>query len=192
MSWKTLCEARVSDYVCLRFWPAFNLADLALAAGAIGTLILLLFAVRNGIVTWAQSPIPAASKGFPRFFRIVGYSINSYKLFLCVGIYVGTLATAALASLSGLSPLRVGIAAMSCALAGLIGARLYYLLVNAPFYLRQRSLAALWESSAGGWSLFGSLLTLVPVSFAAAAWLHIPRLSCGITWRSVCSLAALG
>lgn len=37
----------VSDYVCLRFWPAFNLADLALAAGAIGTLTELLIAVRG-------------------------------------------------------------------------------------------------------------------------------------------------
>jgi signal peptidase II len=37
----------VSDYVCLRFWPAFNLADLALAAGAIGSLITLLIAVRG-------------------------------------------------------------------------------------------------------------------------------------------------
>jgi len=34
----------VSDYVCLRFWPAFNFADLALAAGAIGTL--------SELVTW--------------------------------------------------------------------------------------------------------------------------------------------
>jgi signal peptidase II len=42
----------VSDYVCLRFWPAFNLADLALAAGAIGTFAELLIAMRgNGIVT---------------------------------------------------------------------------------------------------------------------------------------------
>jgi signal peptidase II len=35
----------VSDYVCLRFWPAFNLADVALATGAVGILISLLFAV---------------------------------------------------------------------------------------------------------------------------------------------------
>lgn len=28
----------VSDYVCLGFWPTFNLADLALTVGAIGTL----------------------------------------------------------------------------------------------------------------------------------------------------------
>jgi lipoprotein signal peptidase len=32
----------VSDFVCLRFWPPFNLADLALTAGAIGTLKELL------------------------------------------------------------------------------------------------------------------------------------------------------
>ena len=54
----------------------------------------------------------AIDQGFPRFFRINGYAVNSYKFFLCVGIYVGTLATAALASFSGLSPLRVGLAAM--------------------------------------------------------------------------------
>lgn len=32
----------VTDYVCVRFWPAFNLADVALAAGAIGIVIELL------------------------------------------------------------------------------------------------------------------------------------------------------
>jgi len=36
----------ISDYICLRFWPAFNLADLALAAGAIGTITELLMAGR--------------------------------------------------------------------------------------------------------------------------------------------------
>jgi phosphatidylglycerol---prolipoprotein diacylglyceryl transferase len=116
----------------------------------------------------------AANTGFPRFFRIAGYSVNSYKFFLCVGIYVGTLATAALAKSSGLSPLRIGLAAMICALVGLIGARVYYLLVRAPFYLRQRSLTALWDSNEGGWSLFGWPLAIIPVSFAAAAWLDTP------------------
>src|SRR5262245_15853875 len=94
----------------------------------------------------------AANPGFPRFFRIGGYSLNSYKFFLCVGIYVGTLATAALASTSGLSPLAVGVAAMGCALLGLIGARVYFLLVHARTYLRRGSSRALWDSSAGGWS----------------------------------------
>jgi signal peptidase II len=40
-SWR----GRVSDYICLRFWPAFNLADLALTAGAIGVVVALLTAM---------------------------------------------------------------------------------------------------------------------------------------------------
>jgi len=32
----------VSDYVCLGFWPTFNLADLALTVGAIGTVLKIL------------------------------------------------------------------------------------------------------------------------------------------------------
>ena len=44
---ETSLRGAVSDYVCLRFWPAFNLADLALAAGAIGALFNLLMVVRG-------------------------------------------------------------------------------------------------------------------------------------------------
>jgi lipoprotein signal peptidase len=36
----------VTDYVCLRFWPAFNLADVALTAGAVGVVAALATAVR--------------------------------------------------------------------------------------------------------------------------------------------------
>ena len=36
----------VSDYVCLRFWPAFNLADVAITAGAVGVAYELIAAVR--------------------------------------------------------------------------------------------------------------------------------------------------
>ena len=28
----------ISDYICLRFWPAFNLADVAITVGAIGVI----------------------------------------------------------------------------------------------------------------------------------------------------------
>jgi signal peptidase II len=37
----------VSDYVCLRFWPPFNLADLALTTGALGIFTELLIALRG-------------------------------------------------------------------------------------------------------------------------------------------------
>jgi signal peptidase II len=35
----------ITDYVCLRFWPAFNLADLALTAGATGLVGKLLIVI---------------------------------------------------------------------------------------------------------------------------------------------------
>jgi hypothetical protein len=36
----------ITDYICLRFWPAFNLADLALAVGTIGMISELLVTMR--------------------------------------------------------------------------------------------------------------------------------------------------
>ena len=37
----------VSDYVCLRFWPAFNLADMAITVGFIGTALAVLITVKD-------------------------------------------------------------------------------------------------------------------------------------------------
>jgi hypothetical protein len=31
-------SGRIADYICLPFWPAFDLADVAITAGAIGTV----------------------------------------------------------------------------------------------------------------------------------------------------------
>jgi lipoprotein signal peptidase len=36
----------ITDYICLRFWPAFNLADLALTAGALGIIAELVIVTR--------------------------------------------------------------------------------------------------------------------------------------------------
>ena len=119
----------------------------------------------------------AARTGFPRFFTFAGYPINSYIVFLSVGICVGTLTTAALADSSGLPPLRIGLAATISALAGLIGARLYHVLIHAPVYFKSGSPRALWDTTAGGMGVFGALLTFVPVSFAAAAVIDIPAVA---------------
>ena len=112
--------------------------------------------------------------GFPRFFTIAGHPVNAYKVFLCVGICVGTLTTAAKADASGLSPLSIGLAAMASALAGLIGARAYHVLVYARAYFASRSPRALWDARTGGMSVFGALLTFVPASYAAAKLAGIP------------------
>ena len=101
---------------------------------------------------------------FPRYFKIGGAWINSYKVLLIVGIYVGSLTAAALAQSQGRSPLRVGLGAMTCALIGLIGARVYHVLVYASLYLTARSRHLLWDVERGGWSVFGALITFVPAS----------------------------
>lgn len=36
---ETSFRGRISDYICLRFWPAFNLADVAITVGALGVLV---------------------------------------------------------------------------------------------------------------------------------------------------------
>ena len=40
-------HGRVSDYVCLRFWPAFNLADVAITVGAIGVVLEMLMSMKD-------------------------------------------------------------------------------------------------------------------------------------------------
>lgn len=120
-------------------------------------------------------PRLALRVGFPRFFNIAGTPINSYKVFLIVGLYAGTLASAAVAERSGLSPLRVGLGAVTCGIAGLIGARVYYVLVNAREYLgAARSSGALWDSARGGWSVFGALITFVPAALGVARLIDLP------------------
>jgi phosphatidylglycerol:prolipoprotein diacylglycerol transferase len=115
-----------------------------------------------------------SSMGFPRYFTVAAYPVNSYKVFLSVGICVGTFATAALAQSCGLSALRVGLAAMAAALAGLIGARIFHVLLHASAYFQSGPPRSLWDTRTGGLSVFGALLTFVPVSFAAAALVQIP------------------
>ena len=36
---ETSLRGSIDDYVCLRFWPAFNLADVALTVGALGMVV---------------------------------------------------------------------------------------------------------------------------------------------------------
>ena len=122
----------------------------------------------------ATALTPTVQPGFPRFFAIAGCSVNSYKVFLAVGICVGTLVTAVMADVSGLSPLLAGSAAMVSALAGVIGARVYHVVVHAPVYFTSDSPRALWNRDAGGLSVFGALLTFIPASFATAALAGIP------------------
>src|SRR5438552_10906079 len=47
---ETTWRGHICDYVCLRFWPAFNLADIAITAGAIGVVTNLIQMTVNSSV----------------------------------------------------------------------------------------------------------------------------------------------
>ena len=110
---------------------------------------------------------------FPRYFRIGGHWVSAYKIFLCIGIYTGTLVSAAVAQGSGISPLRMGVGCVSCAIVGMVGARVFYLMVFARSYANERFWKEVWNPRRGGWSVFGGLV-IVPYSFVLAHWLRIP------------------
>lgn len=116
---------------------------------------------------------PAPAPGFPRYFKIGRHWVSAYKVFLCVGIYTGTLASAAVAQDSGISPLRMGAGCVACALLGMAGARVFHLLVSWRDYAGEGFWAEAWNPRRGGWSVFGGLV-IVPFSFLLAGWLDIP------------------
>lgn len=47
---ETACRGRVTDYVCLRFWPAFNLADAAVVVGTSGLVVACLGLIREAAI----------------------------------------------------------------------------------------------------------------------------------------------
>jgi phosphatidylglycerol---prolipoprotein diacylglyceryl transferase len=125
---------------------------------------------------------------YPRFFRIRSYRVSSYKVFLCVGAYVGILAAAAVGACSGLAPLRLGTGLLAFAMVGMVGARVYHMAVNHRIYrrvgfsVRPRGLAD------GGWSVQGGLLA-APLSLLSDPVLGLPP---GVFWDHAAVAIAVG
>lgn len=125
---------------------------------------------------------------FPRFFWFGGYPVNSYKVFLCVGIYAGILAAAVVGQQSGLSPLRLGMGLLVFAIAGCLGARLYHLAVNVARY-RQIGFAVTARSQVdAGWSVLGGLVVF-PLSGLFDSVVGIPL---GVFWDHMAIAIAVG
>jgi prolipoprotein diacylglyceryltransferase len=66
----------------------------------------------------------------------------------------------------------MGLATLACAIAGLAGARVYHLLVFRRRY-RRRAPSAWWDSTRGGWSVFGALPPLALVAWGLAGALAV-------------------
>jgi prolipoprotein diacylglyceryltransferase len=110
---------------------------------------------------------------YPRYFHIGGIWINSYKFFLCVGIYVGVLLSAWVASRSGLSPLAVGAGCFLFALVALVAARIYHVAASFELYRGDGFWSTVWNPRTGGWSIFGALV-IFPLSLMLHSVFGIP------------------
>ncbi len=116
--------------------------------------------------------------GFPRVIRFGERRVSTFKLCLGAGIYFGTLTCAAVAERNGIDPMPMALTTMGCALAGLVGARLFHVMLFARRY-PGRFFQSAWNTSLGGAGLFGGLLAIVLLSPVAARILRLPF---GIFW----------
>ena len=143
---ETSLRGYIIDYVRLRFWPAFNLADVAITVGAVGILVQMVITTTEA---WCTSPSLAHGGSRSPASRATsksgGHWVSAYKVCLCIGIYAGTLVSAAVAQGSGISPLRMGVGCVSCAIVGMVGARIFYLMVFARLYANERFWAEVWN-----------------------------------------------
>lgn len=120
-----------------------------------------------------ESTVVDGRFGYPRYFHIGGAWVNSYKVFLCVGIYLGVLLSAWVASRSGLSPLAVGAGSFLFAVVALIAARIYHIVTSFHLYRGEHFWSRAWDPRSGGWSIFGAL-AIFPMSLGMNSVFGVP------------------
>jgi prolipoprotein diacylglyceryltransferase len=130
----------------------------------------------------------ADPESFPRFFRIAGRPVNSYKVFLCVGCYAGILTSAWVGLASGLSPLALGFGLLGFALLGMLGARAYHLASHPRLYALSGFTLTARSGSEGGWSVLGGVI-IVPISLLFDSVLGIPI---AVFWDHMAIAIAVG
>ena len=116
---------------------------------------------------------------FPRFIRFGQRQVHTYKLCLGAGIYFGVVICAVAAKKTGIDPMSMMFASIGCAAAGLIGGRLYHLIIFFSQYRKESLVGRAWSTSQGGAGLFGGLLAILLVSPAMAVLIHLPF---GVFW----------
>ncbi len=126
-----------------------------------------------------QDMSSSKSFGFPHVIRFGEQRVSTYKLCLVAGIYFGTLTCAAVAKRNGIDPMPMALATVGCAMAGLVGARLFHLMLFAKRYREGGFFQRAWNTSQGGAGLFGGLVVIVLLSPLAARILRLPF---GIFW----------
>jgi phosphatidylglycerol:prolipoprotein diacylglycerol transferase len=130
---------------------------------------------------------PTHSLALPRSVTVAGYTVNSYRLCLAVGLYSGLVASTLVARTDGIPVVRFVPAALFVAATGLIGARLYFFVATFGRVVRERSVVA-WRRSEGGMGVLGGLV-VVPASVIPQLVLDIPL---GVLWDHLGIAIAVG
>jgi prolipoprotein diacylglyceryltransferase len=115
----------------------------------------------------------------PRALRFGRWEMSIYKVFVGVGIYLGVAICTMVAKKNGVAVGPLAFAVLTCAVAGLVGARIYHLLVFRSLYRAHAWPNKPWNTSSGGGGLFGGLIAIAVVSPAMAM---LAGLSFGVFW----------
>lgn len=128
----------------------------------------------------------------PRSLLVGQHPISTYKICLSLGITAGALVSASVAQTAGDSPLRMGMASVSCALVGLVGARLLHLWLFRRLATSGRWWLASDNSASDGASFFGAVGAIALWSWFLCTWLQVPLASFGDRMIGGLIVAAIG
>lgn len=89
-----------------------------------------------------------------------------------VGLLAGVVAGNAAAHAAGLDAFRAYVATLTLIAAGLIGARLFYVVLHWPFY--RTNLDRVWNRKDGGMAMYGGFAVMLPLSVPLLSALRLP------------------
>uniref|UniRef100_A0A7C2EJH5 Phosphatidylglycerol--prolipoprotein diacylglyceryl transferase n=1 Tax=Ammonifex degensii TaxID=42838 RepID=A0A7C2EJH5_9THEO len=102
---------------------------------------------------------------WPILFYLGGFAVHSYGVLLAVAVLVGLITAEREAKRRGIDPDFVLNLAMLLVVAGIIGSRIVYVLVEWPYFAAHpQEIPRVWD---GGLSFYGAVIVAVPL-----AWLY--------------------
>jgi phosphatidylglycerol---prolipoprotein diacylglyceryl transferase len=122
-------------------------------------------------------PTPPGTHMRPILFYWRGLTVWSYPAMLYLGLLAGIVSGNAAAHAAGLDAFRVYVATLTLIAAGLIGARLFYVVLHWPFY--RTNLDRVWNRKDGGVAMYGGFAVMLPLSVPL---LYALRLPLGAFW----------
>ena len=100
---------------------------------------------------------------YPVLFRLGPVTIHTYGFFIALGFLIGLWVAAYYAKKESIPHARIVDLGFYILIAALVGSRLFFIIVNAPYYLdRPMEILKIWE---GGLVFYGGVLLAIPTAF---------------------------